>query len=68
MQEVRARGGELYVCADGDSVIDAVGVCVSSVCPQTMEDYRRLCIVWPYNFWLITPLYLRGLMLISQEI
>lgn len=22
MQEVRARGGELYVCADGDSVID----------------------------------------------
>ncbi len=23
MQEVRARGGELYVCADGDSVIDA---------------------------------------------
>ena len=23
MQEVRARGGELYVCADGDSVIES---------------------------------------------
>ena len=39
MQEVRARGGELYVCADGDSVIDAVeGMHVI----RLPENYGRL--------------------------
>lgn len=39
MQEVRARGGELYVCADGDSVIEAVeGMHVI----RLPENYGRL--------------------------
>lgn len=39
MQEVRARGGELYVCADGDSVIDATeGMHVI----RLPENYGRL--------------------------
>ena len=39
MQEVRARGGELYVCADGDSVIDTVdGMHVI----RLPENYGRL--------------------------
>lgn len=39
MQEVRARGGELYVCADGDSVIDATeGMHVI----RLPENYDRL--------------------------
>ena len=39
MQEVRARGGELYVCADGDSKIDsAEGMHVI----RLPENYGRL--------------------------
>lgn len=39
MQEVRARGGELYVCADGDSVIDTTeGMHVM----RLPENYGRL--------------------------
>lgn len=39
MQEVRARGGELYVCADGDSVIETVeGMHVI----RLPENYGRL--------------------------
>ncbi len=43
MQEVRARGGELYVFADADTHIDRRRESTSSSCPSTTVRSHRSC-------------------------
>ena len=42
MQEVRARGGVLYVLADADTRIESGEACTSSACPNTMGHLSPL--------------------------
>ena len=48
MQEVRARGGELFVFADADTHIDSEPkACTSSACPSTTACCRPILHVVP---------------------
>ncbi len=55
MQEVRARGGQLYVFADGDTRIENdEGIHVIRL-PSTTARCRRCCTWWHCNCWRTTP-------------
>ncbi len=61
LQEVRARGGELYVVADLDSHIAAEPrACTSSACPSTPGCSRRSCTWCRCSSSPTTPRCMRG--------
>ena len=56
LQEVRARGGELFVFADADSHINsAAKACTSSACLSTTACSRPSSTWCRCNCWRITP-------------
>ena len=55
LQEVRARGGELYVVADLDSNLRRARASTSSACPSTPDSCRRSCTRFRCSSSPITP-------------
>jgi glucosamine 6-phosphate synthetase-like amidotransferase/phosphosugar isomerase protein len=55
LQEVRARGGELFVFADAGSEIPSRRACTSSACPSTTACSRRCCMSCRCNCWPTMP-------------
>ena len=56
MQEVRARGGELYVFADADTHIEAARACTLSACQNITAACRHCCTWCRCSCWPITRL------------
>ena len=68
LEEVKARGGQLYVLADADADLPAMIQQPSLICPMCPAYWKPLSTPFRYSYWLIMWRLLRAPMWISQGI
>jgi len=67
MHEVMARGGKVLLITDTEGASEAQeGTWKTIIMPKISNDLHQYYILFLHNYWLIIPLYLKGLTSINQ--